>query len=253
MTAMALLLAVQMSVTPANPRVGDRVSLELLDSGAIGTVLPTECAEIVEQTSHAIVVRSFAVGECGVQFTLEGNPRVAHEAAFTVVSVLTDEDPSPSPYRPPIEVPLDRRAWWSIGISAAAALLTWTLVFLRRTAAAPAVAPVPSLPPFDELMASVASVGDRSGPEEQILVADALRRYLARTDRRLTTDRTTGEILRWLHRKRDARLETVGQILMAGDRAKFAPAGQTTSLPALHHALDGFIRLESQRRERLAG
>lgn len=250
MSALVLFLAVQMSIAPANPKVGDPVTIALLDSGRIESVADGGCAEVITKSPRAIVVRSFAVGPCSVRFTRADEPGVTHEVSFTIQSVLSEEDPEPSPYRPPIRVPMDPRAWWSIGLAAAVAVLAWSLVLLRggpeKSTSGPSA---PLLQPIEELVATMKHIQGKSGPAEQIAAADALRRYFHRTERALSRDRTTGEIVTWLSRRRDARATIVAAILRAGDRAKFAP-GESLDPLVSADSLRTFIEMEATRGSR---
>lgn len=222
----SILLVASLSVTPPAPTVGDPVHIVLEDLGSrLVDVTPDPCFEVIDRTERSIRVRSFRPGPCTVGLTIVGPAEGEHveTAAFEVTSVLEEGETEPSPMRPPREIETPRVAWWSIGIAATAALLAWSFLLLRRERSASA-ATTSALAPIDELRAAAGAVGHRTGREQQVLLADAVRRYLDRTDPDLRADRTTGETLRVLSGRGDRLLEPVSLILRSGDRAKFSPS-----------------------------
>ena len=252
MSPLLFILALQVTVSPSAPAVGDPVRIALLEEGRIVAVAPgSSCAELVEQTDRLLIVRSFSTGPCTVGFMLDGSPEITHRVTWEVRSVLGEDETEPSPYRPPLPVPLDRRAWWSVGVSAFLALAAWALVFLLPSpSGASDEQAVFAGPPLEELLSALVKLEGRAGTREQIAAADAVRRYLHRTDSRLTEDRTTGEILRELGRRRDPRQAPLRELLRTGDRAKFAPSDAAGDAPVIHRALESFLAFERGSGER---
>ena len=224
MTAGLFLLA-SLVVSPPAPTVGEPVtiSLEATDSRIVD-VQPSPCFEVIRSTERLVLVRSFQPGPCRISVTTANPGEVPrmNTVDYEVRSVLEAGNPEPSPMRAPRTVPVPRPAWWSIGIASALALLAWLGVFVRP--GIPAPAPLePAMMPLDELRQASLRARGRSGREQQIMLADAVRRFLDRTDTQLRADRTTGETLRLLASRGDRLLEPVSLILRSGDRAKFSP------------------------------
>lgn len=247
MIALSLLLAVQMSVSPPAPTVGDSVTLSPAHAEVtFGEVADGQCYELVAKSATSLVVRSFVPGRCRVEFELiEAQQTRRHGLEIEVASVLTEGEEESSPLRPPQQVPIDPRAWWSIGLAGAAAILAWGLVLLRPARAAEA-AGLPLLSPWDELLEAVQRVGGSPGPAGQIAAADALRRFLSRSSPSLRRELTSRELVHLLRAAGDPRSEQVHSILRIGDRAKFAPVAPE-SQPELKALLQSFIDATRER------
>lgn len=152
-----------------------------------------------------------------------------------VKSVLPANQPKPEPMpaAAPVRLPLGERFWWTTAILGALTLLAALAVFLRRRPAEQA-APVPVLPPFEELAAELDKL--RAEPSAVALhtrLSVALRRYLSRRLPFPALESTTSDVQRQLLSRRvpGPLTRQMVEILRACDLVKFArlPVGDTQS------------------------
>ncbi|MFL6291027.1 MAG: hypothetical protein ACJ759_09050 [Thermoanaerobaculia bacterium] len=245
---------VQVSLSPDQPTVGDRVVATITLQVKPGTLVaeprfPTWQAtwgeaEIVEKGelqkvsnttwSQRLVIAAFRTGQVPlppVQIAVPLRIRTVQAAtpaglSLAVRSVLPkgEKNPRPKPERPPVPLPIGRAFWWTLGVmSAACAVLGWLLFRKRKTREEPETRPV--LAPFEELAAAL----DRLTTEISSIrlhtsLSLAFRHYLARTLAFPAEERTTSEIHRLLLSGRlpAPMVRQAVELLRACDLVKFA-------------------------------
>jgi len=220
------LLAITATFHPAQPTVGDPITIEFRQPVAL-TRSPGY--EIVSQQGNRVVIRTFQPKPLALSGRAGG---VAfRNLILPVRSVLRPKDDlQPAPLAPPRAEPHPRIAWWLLAIAAGLAILSWAGVWLRaRRRAASAVA-VRQLPPRERYRAIVMTLrDDPRSAKRWAALADATRAYLAATDPDLGAELTTSELLRRgvaapLPDQR-GREDVVATILHQGDLEKFSPSG----------------------------
>lgn len=214
------LAALPVRYAPAQPTVGDVVTIEVPRHAA--SISEVSGGEVLPAVAGRMQVRMMRPGSQRVSFTVSGSPqRYAFELA--VVSVLTPDDKlQPAPLEAPRPLLFPRAATVALVAAVAAMFLSWGALayFARRRKEEQIDAPpVPLLPARDEFLSELRSLAGRTDRAAAAILADATRRYLARTDATLTLEMTTSELLRRIDRER----ELVAGILRTGDLAKFAP------------------------------
>jgi hypothetical protein len=131
-----------------------------------------------------------------------------------------DDDLTPAPLTPPLEVPWPRAPWIAIAVAAASAVGFWVAVVVlsrRRTrVAAPRISPAAA---FRQEVEALRRDGARR--RRWASLADATRSFLAATRPALGGELTTTEIVPRL----GERERIVEAILHQGDLEKFSPRG----------------------------
>ncbi|MFL6200595.1 MAG: hypothetical protein ACJ76J_15580 [Thermoanaerobaculia bacterium] len=249
---------VQVSLSPDQPTVGDRVVATITLQVKPGTLaaeprFPTWQAtwgeaEIVEKGelqkvsnttwSQRLVIAAFRTGQVPlppVQIAVPLRIRTVQAAtpaglSLAVRSVLPkgEKNPRPKPERPPVPLPIGRAFWWTLGaMSLACAVLGWLLFRKRKTREEPETRPV--LAPFEELAAALdrllsSSEGSGSAIRLHTHLSLAFRHYLARTLAFPAEERTTSEIHRLLLSGRlpAPMVRQAVELLRACDLVKFA-------------------------------
>jgi len=234
----------QVRVTPKSPTVGDLIRLEFA-AGSAGRVLldPSPEFEIVSQRGGEVVIRSFRPGPVSIAGRLLADGRAVEFRNLTldIRSVLAPGDPlRPAPLRPPLPLPLDRRADWWLGGMAAAAALIWAGVFIRHRPRA-RMKEVPPLPAREEFIESVERARREKTVDFLLILSDAVRRYFARSDPRLGRELTRTEFLDAISRTLPAaQLAIVSAILSQADWLKFSGS---RSVPAGRLLIDSALEL----------
>jgi hypothetical protein len=207
---LAILALVSATFTPAQPTVGDPITI---DFTATVKLDPSQEYEIVSSSGNRVVVRTFAPKP----FMLSGTAGDVHftNLVVPVRSVLKNDDLKPAPLVPPRDVPYPREAWIAIGIAALLAIGSWTLVWWRSRATVEHL--VPAVPPDVQFRRAVHDA--RARRQRWAYLADATRAYLAATRPNLGSELTTSEVLR---RCSDP---VVADILRQGDLEKFSTWG----------------------------
>ena len=231
-------------VAPQRATVGDVLTAKVEPPARIVSIQPSPDYEVVKRSDHTITFRSFSPGTHRLIVTLQRNGvEEKSEIPFNVGSVLKKQEEQPSPLRPPRSLPGNDLAVVIVVVLALTAIASWVGLFLlqrRRPKAAPA--PIPALPPLTEFRASLDELARLSDPlEAATRLADATRRYLHRTDVRLSEDLTTSELMRVSRVALERRWnDLVGRILTRGDQAKFSPwkGGENVSLDEVRAALE---------------
>ncbi|HEY0591891.1 MAG TPA: hypothetical protein VGF40_08995 [Thermoanaerobaculia bacterium] len=229
----AVLGGAPVEIRPAAPTVG--VPIEIRFTGEERpkiTIEKSDDYEIVRSGGPAAVVRSFRPGPITVRGRVEaaGGGFGFRALTIDVRSVLAEDDSlEPAPYRPPRELPPNRAAWWAVGLASLAAIALWAAVFrLRETAPRAAPAPGrPALAPRAEYLAELRKARALDLHPGVVVIAGALRRFLARVHPAWGLDLTSRELRRELrrHRVRTDIVSTVDQVLLEADLEKFSPWG----------------------------
>jgi hypothetical protein len=248
------LLAAAVSITPATPTVGDPVTLTFPSSWHEVELESSDEYELVSAEANVVVVRSFKPGELTVEASgrdAAGNALQTPPVVVRVASVLEENDSmKPAPFAPPVDLPRNRAALWSLGTAAAAAALLWSALFALRPARREEVAAAP----LDAVTAFRASVDKAMqmppGDPRWIALAEALRTYLAAASPALGRELTTRELLGAVSSRHGSDVASLlGSVLRGGDLSKFSPWGAGTAaaeeLRARLHELPA--RLEGDR------
>lgn len=215
----------EVKISPAQPTVGDPVTITFPANITRVNVSPGEAFEAVRGEGNRIVVRSFRPGPFEVEGTLlRGETRSAFRMPLMISSVLRPDDSlEPAALKPPRPLDPNRAATIAIAAAAAVAALSWLAVVLlwrRRRALAPVRLPG-AAEEFRIALGRAARVAD--GNAKAIALAEATRGYLARISGSYGRELTTLELLRVL-----APAEAAGVIrdlLTDADLAKFSPWG----------------------------
>lgn len=209
-----LLLAVTITFRPANPTVGDLVTVEAPPQSGPVFLDPSPQFEVVSRKPNAVVIRTFQPKP----LTLSGTAGGEHFAGVVVPvrSVLKQGDTmEPAPLLPPRTIPYPRGPFIAIGATALAAILAWLAVFAYARRLARANAPVPSLSPVERFRSEIAAAGGHWAA-----LADATRHYLA--SHGFGAELTTRELLSVLP---DEVRAIASEVLREGDLDKFSPWG----------------------------
>lgn len=153
--------------------------------------------------------------------------RTPSDLALTLQSVIppADKDPKPKPAAAPQRLPLGAPFWMTVAALTSACLLLGWLLFRRRAAPAETAAPVPVLPPFEELLAELDTLRrEPSAVYVHTRISQALRRYLGRSLALPANESTTTEVQRGLLARRlpGTLVRRAVELLRACDMVKFA-------------------------------
>jgi hypothetical protein len=231
---LALVVSGSVEYTPADPTVGDLVTITWPDPGEGRlSLLPSEEFELVEATGGKTVVRSFRPGAIRVvgEILTPGQQTQRHSVEIEIRSVLAENDDlRPAPLVLPKAPAPNRVARWAIAVAGVAALAAWILlvVVARRHAEQTGRGAAGSGDPVTAWLERLQQIA-RLPDEEQRWreLADATRLLLPRIDASLGPELTTTEVIETLGARRfDAgSLALVERILHGGDWAKFSPFG----------------------------
>lgn len=226
-----LLGALSAKITPPSATVGDLVTIEVQGAPPNSTVKldPSAAFEVVSSEGPRVVIRSFRPGTMTISGVLErdGTPTRFSGVEVSIGSVLKANDAlDPAPLRPPRPLPSDRRPWYWIAGAAVAAALAWgALVYLLRRGTE-TQSEESTIAAAEEFRIAIKRIRASEATEANLVrLADATRRYLARTSRGFGRDLTTREIVGRLRRSEPGSALIVDEILRAADLAKFAPWG----------------------------
>jgi hypothetical protein len=243
---------VQVSLSPNQPTVGDRVEAVItlkVEPGSLAADprFPTWQAtwgeaEIIEKTppqkvsdtvwSQRLVLAAFRTGQVPltpVQIAVPLRDRTIQVAtpgglSLDVRSVLPrgEKNPRPKPERPPVPLPIGRAFWWTLAAMSLVCLVLGALLLRKRkTREEPETRPV--LAPFEELAAALDQL-----PADPVRLHTSLslafRHYLARALSFPAEERTTSEIHRLLLSGRlpAPMVRQAIELLRACDLVKFA-------------------------------
>lgn len=224
--ALAFLLLFTVPTRPAQPTIGDLVTIDFSQQGNAVFLDPLPPGvELVSKNETRITLRVFTTGTIRLGGVVN---RGDHAIRFRnlpieVKSVLrADDDLKPAPLVPPRPLPAQRLPWLMIAAAALLAAGAWMFLLTGRRGVAARAKIVE-----DELLALL-----RSWPSEGVddaflaQLSDATKRYVSSRDPRVAESMTTREILSRLGDERAA--GALADILQVGDQAKFAPWGAGT-------------------------
>jgi len=217
---LAVLALVTASFHPAEPKVGDLVTITFPAPVVLDA---SRDYEVVARHGNVVVVRTFeprpfALG--GVVKTASGNVRFRN-LEVPMRSVLKQgDDLAPAPLAPPR--PMAWSWWWVVmAIAVLLAIAASVVLWLRAKKRAPEEL-TPVATPEDRFRAAVLALrANPSSPLRWAALADETRKFLAATRPRLGSDLTTTELVP----KLDERERVAEEILRQGDLEKFSRRG----------------------------
>jgi len=225
---LALLSGVQ--TTPAHPTVGDCVVVELpVDPQVQVSVDPSTDFELLSISGNRVTLRSFKPGPITLAARLNrpGQVPVTENFAVQIESVLKKGDAlKPAPLKPPRVLEPSSIPRQMLIAAAVAAALLWIVLWLvaRRSQRSAMTPEQPALPAEEEMLRSLGRIASAErGDPRWVELAQALRRYLSRTDYGAGTELTTSELLVHLQSQRPPEeIALIRSILDEGDWVKFS-------------------------------
>ncbi len=218
MIRLALTLALTVAMSPAQPKVGDRITITFPAPVVLDA---SRDYELVARNDNVVVVRTFEARP----FALSGTMGAIHFKNLKVPmsSVLKKgDDLAPAPLAPPRAQQIAWLQWIIAGVVTLLAILAAVLLFLRLRTKKPEAPPVPQLTAEERFRAAVLALReDPSHAHRWAALADETRTYLAATRPRFSSDLTTTELVPRL----DERERVVEEILRQGDLEKFSRRG----------------------------
>ena len=220
MNLLALTLALTVSVSPPQPKVGDPIAITFPAPVVLDA---SKQYEVVEHKGNVVVIRTFEPRE----LSLSGTTGIVRFRNLKVpmTSVLRPgDDLTPAPLAPPRPAEIEWLKWSAIALGILLALLMLFLLWrrLRKKKKKPEAPPLPQLTPEERFRAAVLALRtDPSHKTRWAALADETRRYLAATRPRFSSDLTTTELVPRL----DERERVVEEILRQGDLEKFSQRG----------------------------
>lgn len=230
---LAVLAGMPVHVTPAEPTVGDPVTIVFPEAPAATVRLePSPDYEVVSVERNRAVVRTFRPGPLSIRGSLEEDGRVRFfpDLRVEIRSVLGEEDSlEPAPLRPPRELPPNRIAWAALGLAGLAAIALWFAVLRVRESPAPQNAPPARLrlSPSAELLGELDWIEPLDKTPALLALGGAVRRFLSRVDAEWGLDRSSRELRRELAARGlpTEMLATIDSVLLEADLEKFSPWG----------------------------
>jgi hypothetical protein len=218
---LAVLAALTVTMTPAQPKVGDLITVEFPAPVVLDA---SREYEVVTRKGNVAVVRTFEPRSFNLSGT-SGNVRFRN-LQVPMSSVLKQgDDLAPAPLAPPRPAEIPRLWWAAIAGAVLLAILVALLLRRRLRRKKPEAAFVPQLSPEERFRAAVLAL--REDPSRQArwaALADETRKYLAATRPQFSSDLTTTELVPRL----DERQGVVAEILRQGDFEKFSGRGVAT-------------------------
>ncbi|MGZ5443280.1 MAG: hypothetical protein ACXW5U_15600 [Thermoanaerobaculia bacterium] len=215
---LTVLAIVTASFSPAQPKVGDLVTVTF-PAPVVLDASPDY--EVVARRGNVVVVRTFEPRPFALSGTL-GKVRFRN-LKVPVTSVLRQgDDLAPAPLAPPRPLEIAWLRWIAITVAVLLALAALLYLWVRWRRKKPAVEPVPQLTAEERFRAAVLALRENPGSALRwAALADETRRFLAATRPRLGSDLTTTELVP----KLDERERVVEEILRQGDLEKFSRDG----------------------------
>lgn len=215
---------------PPHPTVGDTVVVELpVDTGYQVSVDPSSDFELVAISENRVTLRSFKPGAVTLSTRLSrpGQLPVTQTFSVQIESVLKKNDRlQPAPLKPPRPLVSASAPFRILGAAAGVAALLWAILFFaaRRRPSREAEVPAPLLSADAELTRALDRISAAEKSDTRwVELAEALRRYLARTKPELGSELTTSELLmRYSSVAHAAELSLLRSILSEGDWVKFS-------------------------------
>ena len=237
MTALFVLMLVvagPVQYEPANPTVGDLITITYEDVGAGKlSVLPSDEYELVESSGNTAVVRSFRPGTFDVvaEVLTPGEQTQRRSVELTIGTVLAEgDDLEPAPLVAPKTLPPNTKARWVLASAAVVAFAAWLALFIvaRRYGVGDSESAAPPVGVTDRFLSEIDRISGLSDEDEQWQqLADATRAFLFGSDRVLRRELTSRETIEEMAARRHSAQEIsrVELLLRGGDRAKFSPFG----------------------------
>jgi hypothetical protein len=215
---LAVLAALTVSLAPAQPKVGDRITVTFPAPVVLDA---SREYEVVERKGNTVVLRSFEPRVFALSGTT-GNVRFRN-LQVPMTSVLKQgDDLAPAPLAPPRPSEIPWLQWIAIALAVLLALALLVFLWIRMRRKKPAAAPVPQLTAEERFRAAVLAL--REDPSRHLrwaALADETRRFLAATRPQLGSELTTTELVP----KLEERQRVVEEILRQGDLEKFSRRG----------------------------
>lgn len=219
----AVLAIVTASFTPAQPKVGDLITVTFAAPVALDA---SKDYEIVSRAGSTVVVRTFEPRPFALSGTL--GPLTGKHVRFRNLrvpmgSVLKQgDDLTPAPLAPPRPPAIPWALWIAIAVAALLAIGAAILLWRRWRRKKPAAEPLPRLTAEERFRRAVLVLRESpSRPLRWAALADETRRFLAATRPRLGSDLTTTELVPRLAEQE----QVVEEILRQGDLEKFSRRG----------------------------
>jgi hypothetical protein len=214
---LAVLALVTASFHPAEPKVGDLITITLPASVVLDA---SRDYEVVSRNGNVIVVRTFEPRP----FALSGTIGKVRFRNLTVPmrSVLKQgDDLTPAPLAPPRPMAWPSPWWFALALAVLLAIATGIVLWLRAKKRAPEES-TPVASPEERFRAAVLALRENpSQPLRWAVLADETRKFLAATRPRLGSDLTTTELVPRLAEQE----HVVAEILHQGDLEKFSRRG----------------------------
>lgn len=220
----ALALSVQQH--PSAPAVGDLITLRFPVGGGqeLAPHPPAEC-DVIRSAGRELVVRCFKPGEVAFPVdVLRGETSERHLVPITIRSVLAADDSlDPAPLKPPVQPAANliaRNALIGAAVAAAVSWLAVALLLRRKRHRGQALLTTPA----DALLATLRQLRSLPREVQPIVLADAIRQFLASIRGGLGRHWTSAELAaRLQHEITDTDLHRlIIEALRAGDQAKFS-------------------------------
>ena len=213
---LAVLAVVTASFQPAEPKVGDLITIRFAETVILDA---SPQYELVSQNRNVIVIRSFEPKPFALSGTMGGVE--FRNLNVPMHSVLKQgDDFAPAPLASPRPMAW---SWWWPAIAAAVLLaiaLSLWLWLRKKKPVSDGLKPV--LRPEDRFRAAVLALrANPSRPLRWAALADETRKFLAATRPQFGSDLTTTELVPRL----DERERVVEEILRQGDLEKFSRRG----------------------------
>lgn len=214
---LAVLALVTASFHPAEPKVGDLVTITFPAPVVLDA---SRDYEVVSRNGNIVVVRTFVPQPFALGGTI-GKVRFRN-LRVPIRSVLKQgDDLALAPLAPPRPMAWPSPWWFALAIAVLFALVILIVLWLRAKKRAPEESkPVAS--PEERFRAAVLALRENpSRPLRWAALADETRKFLAATHPRLGSDLTTTELVPRLVEQE----HVVAEILQQGDLEKFSRRG----------------------------
>ena len=214
---LAVLALVTASFHPAEPKVGDLVTITFSAQVVLDA---SREYEVVSRNGNVVVVRTFEPRPFALSGTM-GKVRFRN-LQVPMQSVLKQgDDLAPAPLAPPRPMAWPSAWWLALAIAALVVIAVCLVLWLRAKKRAPEESqPVAS--PEERFRAAVLALRENpSRPLRWATLADETRKFLAATRPRLGSDLTTTELVPRLAEQE----HVVAEILHQGDLEKFSRRG----------------------------
>lgn len=215
---LAVLAALTVSLSPAQPKVGDRITVAFPAPVVLDA---SREYEVVARNGNTVVVRTFEARAFALNGTT-GNVRFRNLKVPMTSVLKKGDDLAPAPLAPPRPAEIAWLQWIAVALAVLLVLAMIAFLWIRLRRKKPKAEPVPQLTAEERFRAAVLAL--RADPSRKLrwaALADETRRYLAATRPQLGSELTTTELVP----KLDERQRVVEEILRQGDLEKFSRRG----------------------------